>query len=344
MSHDRWIVLTTIQHPTPALAAMADLCGSEWGIVAVGDVSTPADWKYPGVEFLSVERQKEMFGTFAELIPYQHYCRKNLGYLHAIKNGAKMIIDIDDDNIPYQSFGRGLDRNVTGRLLNGAQWINVYRHFIDDTGIWPRGLPLEEIESTGNLSARAQSFACPIQQFLADNDPDVDAIFRLTTTGEFFFRRDAQPVILEQECWSPFNSQNTIFFAEAFPLLYLPCHVSFRMTDIWRSFVAQAALWHHDLRVSFHAPTVEQRRNQHDLKKDLAQELIGYVNNRRIARTLSETRQTISADDSLENVGLKLWQSLQSLGVVLPEEMALLRGWFAQLQSIAATARSTSVP
>jgi hypothetical protein len=342
MTRDRWIVLTTIQQPTSALAAMADLCGGDWDIVAVGDTNTPADWEYPGVEFLSVERQRKMFGTFAEIVPYRHYSRKNLGYLYAIQNGAKMIIDIDDDNTPYESFGRGLDRNVMGRLLDGTQWANIYRHFIDDTTIWPRGLPLDEIESTGNLSTHAQSFTCPVQQFLADNDPDVDAIFRLTRSGEFFFRRDTAPVVLERECWSPFNSQNTVFFGEAFPLLYLPCHVSFRMTDIWRSFVAQAALWHHDLRVSFHAPTVEQRRNQHDLRKDLAQELIGYVNNRKIARTLSEARQTISPGDSLENIALKLWQSLESIGIILPEEMAILREWFTQCRSIASSSRSTS--
>ena len=342
MSRDRWIVLTTIQHPTPALAAMSDRCGGEWGIVVVGDINTPGEWEHPGVEFLSVERQKKMFATFAEVIPYRHYCRKNLGYLYAIQNGARLILDIDDDNIPYESFGHGLDREVTGRLLNGAQWANVYRHFIEDTRIWPRGLPLDEIESTGELSAHAQSFTCPIQQFLADNDPDVDAIFRLTTSGEFFFRKDAPPIVLERECWSPFNSQNTVFFAEAFPLLYLPCHVSFRMTDIWRSFVAQAALWHHNLRVSFHAPTVQQRRNQHDLKKDLAQELIGYMSNRKIAQTLSEIRETIPPSDSLESAALRLWQSLESIGIIPPEEIAILREWFAQCKSIGSVSRSTS--
>jgi hypothetical protein len=29
----------------------------------------------------------------------------------------------------------------------------------------------------------------------------------------------------------------TLFARKAFPLLYLPCDVSFRMTDIWPSFV-----------------------------------------------------------------------------------------------------------
>ena len=38
--------------------------------------------------------------TIANLLPKNHYTRKNLGYLYAIKNGADAIIDTDDDNFP----------------------------------------------------------------------------------------------------------------------------------------------------------------------------------------------------------------------------------------------------
>ncbi len=266
---------------------------------------------------------------FADLIPYRHYCRKNLGYLYAISKGAKLVFDTDDDNIPYDAFGREVDRKVRGRLLSGPGWVNIYKHFIDGVQIWPRGLPLDAIESAGTFAAHPTEADCPIQQFLADNDPDVDAIFRLTTRGEFFFRRNESPIILDQDCWVPFNSQNTIFFADAFPLLYLPCHVSFRMTDIWRSFVAQAALWHCKLRVSFHAPTVEQIRNSHDLMKDFADEVVGYLDNRKIGRILTEALATISPQAPLAAAALQLWRSLQTNGIVPPQEMPILESWFA---------------
>src|SRR6202040_930619 len=119
----------------------------------------------------------------------------------------------------------------------------------------------------------------------------------------------------------------TLSLHDALPISVVAYIVSFRMTDIWRSFVAQAALWHHNLRVSFHAPTVQQRRNQHDLKKDLAQELIGYMSNRKIAQTLSQMRETIPPSDSLEGAALRLWQSLESIGIILPEDIAILREW-----------------
>src|SRR5579872_5535151 len=138
--------------------------------------------------------------------------------------------------------------------------VNIYRHFTNDIGIWPRGLPLDALQETGSIGPLLAPRTCPIQQYLADNDPDVDAIYRLTRQTPLYFDREAEPVVLASETWTPFNSQNTLFYRDAFPLLYLPCHVSFRMTDIWRSFVALAALHRHGLGLAFHPPTVEQLR------------------------------------------------------------------------------------
>jgi hypothetical protein len=343
----RWIVITSINQPTPALQVVSRLCTApnphdRWAAVVVGDTKTPPDWSCPGVDFLSVDRQKQLFGPLAELLPYRHYCRKNLGYLYAIERGANLIVDTDDDNIPYPTFGHRIDRHVTGRRLSGPGWVNVYKHFADpaapidntNASIWPRGLPLDAINAAGTLSPEGESADCPIQQYLADNDPDVDAIYRLTHRGSYFFDRHASPVVLDRDCWVPFNSQNTAYFSDAFPLLYLPCHVSFRMTDIWRSFVAQAALWHHGQRVSFHAPTVEQLRNEHDLMKDFADEVCGYLDNRRIGLALTQTLSQMSTAASLATTALTLWRSLEKIGVVPSKEMAIIEAWLGRLQSI----------
>jgi hypothetical protein len=307
---------------------VSSLCQKGWSAVVVGDTKTPANWACPGVDFLSVDRQKEMFGEFADLLPYRHYCRKNLGYLYALQRGANLVIDTDDDNIPYDNFGQGIDRKVGNRLLSGPGWVNVYKWFIDKLQIWPRGLPLDAIDSVGALSNLAAPLDCPIQQFLADNDPDVDAIFRLTQKGEFFFRADEPPIVLDRDCWVPFNSQNTVFFADVFPLLYLPCFVSFRMTDIWRSFVCQAALWKCGMHVSFHAATVQQIRNEHDLMKDFADEVVGYLENRKIGKTLSEASGKIPAGTSLSDVALRLWESLEAIQIIPAKEMVIIREWF----------------
>ncbi len=100
------------------------------------------------------------------------------------------------------------------------------------------------------------------------------------------------------------------------------------MTDIWRSFVAQAALWQRGFHVSFHSPTVEQIRNQHDLMKDFADEVVGYLDNRKIADTLTKASAVIPPGSSLSQIALGLWESLEAIGIIPAKEMVIIRQWF----------------
>ena len=327
----KWIVVTTINPPTDAIEAISGLANAGWSAVVVGDRKTPAGWSATNIDYLSVEEQKSLFGDLADIIPYNHYCRKNLGYLYAITRGAEVILETDDDNIPYDSFGRGISERLSVRLVGGAQWINIYRHFTD-AHIWPRGLPLDEIRSVGQASGTATDDIYPVQQYLADLDPDVDAVYRLVNDKEVVFDNNT-PLGLEKGCWVPFNSQNTLFYAQAFPLLYLPCHVSFRMTDIWRSFVAQQALWLQGRRIAFHPATVKQIRNQHDLMRDFSDEVPGYLSNKRIIELLTKRAATMSPSASLTTVVYSLWDTLREEGIIPDVEMTILDGWLKALSS-----------
>ena len=135
---DKWIVATSINARTEAIHAFSDLRREGWALVVVGDRKTPRTWECPGVHFLSTEEQLAQFGRFAAAIPFNHYSRKNLGYLFAMKMGAQVIIDTDDDNIPYARFGANLGKTVKGTRVGGAAWINVYMYF-SSANIWPRG-------------------------------------------------------------------------------------------------------------------------------------------------------------------------------------------------------------
>ena len=68
--------------------------------------------------------------------------------------------------------------------------------------------------------------------------------------------------------------------------MYLPAYCSFRMTDIWRSFIAQRIAWENDWYVLFHGPVMHQVRNAHNLLKDFEDEIAGYLNNARICHEL----------------------------------------------------------
>ena len=56
------------------------------------------------MENILIFRQKKTNLSLANNLPLNSYSRKNVGYLVAIMNGAKNIIETDDDNFPYKSF------------------------------------------------------------------------------------------------------------------------------------------------------------------------------------------------------------------------------------------------
>ena len=324
----KWLVITTINPPTPAIKVVEKLCHNGWSAVVVGDTKTPQGWSADGIHFLSVDRQREIFGDFANMLPFRHYSRKNLGYLYAFMNGADCVLDTDDDNIPYSSFGEDISVSVTGRLVKKQGWVNIYKYFSDQL-IWPRGLPLDEIDSIGDIQPNV-NINCPVQQFLADKDPDVDAIYRLIFKDPVIFKSDAEPLILAEGTWSPLNSQNTFFCRDAFPLLYLPSNVSFRLTDIWRSFIIQGALWIHGHNVAIKKATMEQQRNPHNLMRDFEQEVGGYLNNKKISDMIDEARKNLSnfKGNSIGDTAHVLWSLLIKDGLILTEEEKIIAKWF----------------
>jgi hypothetical protein len=173
---------------------------------------------------------------------------------------------------------------------------------------------------------------CPIQQGLADSNPDVDALYRLLLPLPQFFDKD-RSVILGTGSWCPFNSQNTTWFKRAFPLMYLPVHCSFRMTDIWRSFVAQRIAWENGWRVCFQSPTVLQSRNEHNLLSDFEQEIPGYLLNQKIVETLGSISLAPGEDRVASNM-LLCYDALTSLGAVGPKETELLSWWLSDCQHL----------
>lgn len=323
MERKQWIVVTTVQPPTPTIAAISALCEGGWSAVVIGDTKTPQSWSSPNITYLSVTDQVRMFGKIASLIPVCHYSRKNLGYLYAIKHGAQVILETDDDNIPEPNFGRDLQLRVQGQVVTHGGWVNVYRYFTDRL-IWPRGLSLEAINSAPPLGP-SETCDCPVQQYLADEDPDVDAIYRLLYKQPVRFRQHV-PIVLQPGVWCPFNSQNTAFFRAAFALLYLPCHVSFRMTDIWRSFVAQAALWTHGYRIAFRSATVRQVRNDHDLMRDFNDEVVGYTRNDSIVRVLL-TECGKGPEATIGATACRMWQALVQAKIVSECEIPIVDAW-----------------
>lgn len=332
------VVITTINPPTRAVAEIARDAGRlSAHFVVIGDEKTPDDFDQPGADYLDIAAQQASGFRFAELCPARHYARKNLGYLAATRAGATVIVETDDDNIPIEGFWNARSRRVNAPVLTDPGWCNVYNLFTDKL-IWPRGLPLTEVHKPVRSypSLSPGDADCPIQQGLADGDPDVDAVYRLLLSLPVHFDK-TRAVILGQGVWCPFNSQNTTFFCDAFPLLYLPFYCSWRVTDIWRSLIAQRIAWANGWNLLFHGPTVFQDRNEHDLMRDFAEEVPGYLHNDSIRKRLEDMDFPAGVGQIPGNV-IKCYDVLISLGLVGTKEAPLLRAWLTDLS----TANGTS--
>ena len=263
------VVVTSISAPNPVLRELASQCKAR-GLTfyVIGDVPSPADFSLEGCEFYSLERQRSTGLKLAGLLPTRHYARKNIGYLLAMRAKSGLLLETDDDNLPGPEFWDARQSLQHVRTLSGNGWTNVYAYFTE-ANIWPRGLPLDAIQvPPPEFDALPEVESdCPIQQGLADGNPDVDAIYRLVLPLPIHFLPNRR-VALGAGAWSPFNSQNTAWYPKAYPLLYLPSYCSFRMTDIWRSFVAQRIAWENGWAVLFKSPDVYQDRNEHSLMRD----------------------------------------------------------------------------
>lgn len=296
-SHTRWAVCTTVHSPTEALLDFFD--SKDWAIVIVGDEGME-DFRVNGTNavFLDVAAQealKRQFPGLLGLLPWRHFGRKNIGYLYSILHGAELIWDFDDDNYLREHFPHLVleeDWPVTTCTASPAPntgdltdihcpAFNPLPLMGGDTTpypMWPRGYPLSLIrkECQITLTPGGDLSRVAIFQSLADHEPDVDGIYRLTrqTPMTFALPRESksQFVVVAPGLMSPFNAQATLVKAVGFWSLLLPISVHGRVSDIWRAYISQRLLWDAGLQIAFTTPLVEQFRNPHDPLADMKAE------------------------------------------------------------------------
>jgi hypothetical protein len=143
--------------------------------------------------------------------------------------------------------------------------------------------------------------------------------------------QENEPLILGEGSWCPFNSQNTVWKKEAFPLLYLPSYCSFRMTDIWRSLIAQRIAWTCGWNILFHSADVWQERNEHKLLKDFEDEIPGYLNNSKICRMLENLDLKSGVRNICENL-FRCYAIMVQNGWIESQEQNILESWCVEFR------------
>ena len=87
---EQWAVLSTVFEPSEAVHRQVRM--KDWCLVVVGDRKSPKKYETnwtPGegsdaVVYLSPEDQESMHNIFVNSLPWNHFGRKNVGYLYAM--------------------------------------------------------------------------------------------------------------------------------------------------------------------------------------------------------------------------------------------------------------------
>ena len=362
----RWGVVTTIFEPSEAVRRQVRLEG--WCLVVIADKISVKEYNpgwFPGqgndaVVYLTPEEQEAMKIPFVDALPWNHFGRKNVGFLYAILHGAEIIWDFDDDNL-LKFWLRGaappgapsLDASVPGEhnCVNGHMeallpkehnWptYNPYPKLgAPSLPSWPRGLPLDDIKNpqSFNTTLTSVSVGCSdiaVLQSLAEYQPDVDAIFRFTQPIPFWFNRSKEhrPLIIPTGVFTPYNAQATLHFLSGFFGLFLPVTVNSRVSDIWRSYFAQRLFWDIGAKIGFASrPLVVQDRNGHSHIKDFEGENDLYMKSKQLIMFLGQWK---GRGATIVERTEELWIALYEREYIEKNDVMLVQLWLQFLVDI----------
>ncbi|HXR96476.1 MAG TPA: hypothetical protein VN709_01410 [Terriglobales bacterium] len=301
-------LLTTTIHVPELLTAYAQNARAhghagapdQLDFVVVGDRKTPAaaaDFcrrladEHPfACTYLDIPAQQEYLSRFPRLwqhLRFDSIQRRNIGLLWAYEHGAEVAITIDDDNFALGGDFIGLHRQVGSfgplpAFATSSGWFNVCGTLAADDGVafYHRGYPwdLRWREAEEFQSESVSNRRIVVNAGLWLDDPDIDALARMARQPVVRGRKPGTPpsFCLEPGTWSPFNSQNTSLLRAVLPAYFLSPYNG-RYDDIWASYIIARIAEHLGDVIAFGEPWVRQKRNPHDLWRDLDQERDGMI-------------------------------------------------------------------
>jgi len=275
----KYIVTTTIYPPS---RATLEFCKKkDWGFIIVGDTKTPHDEyrklekKYKQVIYLSPEDQEKKYKKLSDTIGWKCIMRRNIGFVEAYNLGATIVATIDDDNIPYEDWGKNLYVNKEIILDYYETELTAFDPLsvTSSNQVWHRGYPIQLLQKRYEFIYKGKvKRKVLVQADLWDGDPDIDAMARLSFRPIVNYSDVLGPYCSNKI--SPFNSQNTFLSREVLPYYAVIPYVG-RMDDIWGGYIMQH---YFPNSVIYNKATVYQDRNEQDLITNLEKEVIGYRN------------------------------------------------------------------
>lgn len=239
-----------------------------------------------------------------------------------------MIYETDDDNIPYDNFDNVLNfDNVNMITETNNNWINIFKYFTNDAHIWPRGYPLSLLKNPTNYSIENTKQKPSIINGLVENDPDVDALFRIICNHQDSIKWDKNKrIVINNKNMCVFNTQNTFWLnPELFICLLIPCSVSFRYCDILRGIINNIILKKTNNYMMYTSPNVVQNRNEHNLINDFKSEYEMYIHNEKILEYIENNTDKKNVKELL----LTIYNNLFINKVITQNDLNILNQWIS---------------
>jgi hypothetical protein len=282
------IVTTTIYPPSKAMLEFVKK--DDWNIIIVGDKKTPHEAyfklrkEHSNVKYLSPDLQGDKYKTLSDSIGWNCIQRRSIGFVEAYLDGAEIVASVDDDNIPYDRWGKNCKVGQTIDVLSYTCVNGVFDPLsaTNHPELWHRGYPLTLKTTRDDLIYKMVSKKVLIQADLWDGDPDIDAMTRIVRSPSCYLKYEHGNEFIGTENIAPFNSQNTFIHWSCLKYYSILPHVG-RADDIWAAYILQ----HHvPNSLIFGLPSVYQDRNNQDLLKNLEDEIFSYRNTPKLLNDL----------------------------------------------------------
>lgn len=309
------LVTTTINVPT-VLDLYHKHAPTRTVMYVIGDEKTPesevVEWaaRNKNIKYITPEQQRELGFKCSELIGFNSIQRRNIGFLLAAKQGADIVVSVDDDNIPldslyFEHFSSVMEAPWSG-IKAVAPWFDVGRLIVSAPP--HRGFPYDRAGDVVGYR-HVTDVQVGVAAGVCLGDPDISAYYRMANRPEVHNVSEllrAGVAVTPRTTWTVFNSQNTAIRRSLIPAWFMWPHVH-RMDDIYASLVVQRVMREHDMATHFGQPFVWQQRNEHNLVTDLRGEIDGYDDVLNIADLLDHTvllGRSITADCR------RIWETL----------------------------------
>ena len=329
------LVTTTIN--VPEVLRLYRAHGPEVGIFVAGDEKTPY--------LLHLKDEIDFYYYYPDGDDHRWACskligknciqRRNIAFLHALKWGADIIVSIDDDNIPLDCLYFNEFKEVLTQRFNGLvakeriNWFDpgkLLLPHVTQRGIPHDSEPYTEIGFGTNLKVG-------VAQGLCLGDPDINAYERVSNmpnvTGVCEIARAG--IVVDPYTKTAFNTQSTAFVRELVPALLLAPQFK-RHDDIYAALICRRVMYFTGHHVHYGRPFVYQQRNDHDLIKDLENEVWGLSHIDEFAEWLDGIH--FPKETSVLDMVQFIYSEIQSLEWMPPGVRELGRAWVADCATV----------